>query len=329
MEADNEIDFKKRLRPRTYSITVYMVVLFLLIEVLALGFIFYFRQRVRIETDGPTLVDTRKAMEQSEIEFLQNLPNLPPPDVAARIPVPGDETIQEKVLRYNEDSRNFRKQGDFGLAEAALNKALELKPEDSMTLISMAMLQEAENDKVRALATWKHVLTILPPGDSTLARAKERTKLLEEGLRLENEARIREDQMIKSGQRRVFIETVKTTPNPVPAQVSEVQTEFMLRLPESPARFDASKLRIQVFVYDRTGEGKLEPAKIEAKFLSAQPDWKQGGTETLRTTYFRPLDAKDGRAYYGYLIRIYYGDELQDQRAEPRELLDLVSGKNS
>src|SRR3954470_14005900 len=124
METGNEIDFKKRLRPRTYSVTVYMVVLFLLIEVLALGFIFYFRQRVRIETDGPTLVDTRRAVEQSELEFLQTLPNLPPPDVAARLSVPGDETIQEKVLHFNEESRKFRKQGDFGLAEAALNKAL-------------------------------------------------------------------------------------------------------------------------------------------------------------------------------------------------------------
>jgi tetratricopeptide (TPR) repeat protein len=247
--------------------------------------------------------------------------------VAARLPVPGDETVQEKVLHYNEEARNFRKQGDFGLAEAALGKALELKPGDSMTLISLAMLREAKGDKAAALETWKQVLAILPPGDSTLARARERAKLLEEGLRLDSEAKAREELMVKSGQRRIVIENIRTTPSPLPPKVSDAQIDFTLRIADSDPKFDPSALRIQVFVYNRTGDGKLEPAKIEARFLNAQPDWKPGGTEVLRTAYFRPLDDKSDRAYYGYLIRIYYGDELQDQRAEPRELLDLVAGK--
>src|SRR5207244_770600 len=95
-------------------------------------------------------------------------------------------------------------------------------------------------------------------------------------------------------------------------------------------------------------------ADVSYEWLTPNHDWADSNSETLAVTYIRPKSkaksaesdlaaaaaavnpAKKGkpmkaspppeagsRKYLGYVVRVYYNDQLQDKRAEPTKLLTL------
>lgn len=118
---------------------------------------------------------------------------------------------------------------------------------------------------------------------------------------------------------------------------------------------DHTKVKIQVFFYDTVDDKdiKLTDAEVNYEWLTPNHDWAQANPEVLAVTYLRaknkvlsqeaalsaaagaiipgkktrvikPPDAEAGRRkYLGYIVRVYYNDKLQAQRAEPTKLLTL------
>jgi tetratricopeptide (TPR) repeat protein len=339
-----EADYRKRLRPKTYAIAVYLVGLFIILQLLALGLAFWFRQQVIIEKEAPLLREEQVAVvaamdppPAAEMETEVGEPAKPSPEenVSAfdsglpegRLAVPAGGTVDQQVAQLNEDARLFRRQGDFSMAEVALKQALGLKPNDILSLTNYAMLEEARGNRRAAYERWKQVIATAPEGDTTVRLAMERSILLEEALRLEEEARQREEALLAGIERRVEIAEVRMSPDPLPEKPTEIQRDVVIKSANPGIPIDSSKLRVQVFVYDQVGGRKLEPAKIEARFLNSQPDFNRPEGEVLRTVYRAKLDEMGERAYYGYIVRIYYDNQLQDQRAEPRSLMELFSGR--
>lgn len=327
METQPEVDFKKRLRPKTYSITVYVVGIFLIVEVIFLASVVWFRQtRIRIEKEAPALPPTEQTVAPAAPAASPGAPDLSTPEGSGRLALPANATLQERINRFNEEARAFQQSGDFQLAEAALQKALELKADDLLTLTNMAFLEQAKGNNQGAIDAWKKIIEIAPENDKTVRLARERATLLEENMRLEAEAKQREQALLASGTRKIFIDSVKFIPEVLPANPAEVEADFLLKLDSGAENFDSSKLRVQVFVYSQAPDHQLEPAKIEAVFVNNPPEWKSADGEVLRikySKYFQPSEASEDRSYFGYLMRLYYNDELQDQRAEPAKLLEL------
>jgi len=125
---------------------------------------------------------------------------------------------------------------------------------------------------------------------------------------------------------------------------------------------DHTKVKIQVFFYDTVGDNdiKLTDADVSYEWLTPNHDWADSNSETLAVTYIRPKGkgksaesdlaaaaaqinpAKKGkpvkaspppestnRKYLGYIVRVYYNDQLQDKRAEPTRLLTLFPAPNT
>jgi tetratricopeptide (TPR) repeat protein len=129
--------------------------------------------------------------------------------------------------------------------------------------------------------------------------------------------------------------------------------------PNTP--LDHTKVKIQVFFYD-TVEDKdvvLTDADVSYEWLTPHHDWKANNPEILAVTYLRPKnktssdaalaaaaasvtppgtskkkapatkppasDSTEGghRKYLGYIVRIYYNEQLQAVRADPTKLLNL------
>jgi tetratricopeptide (TPR) repeat protein len=125
---------------------------------------------------------------------------------------------------------------------------------------------------------------------------------------------------------------------------------------------DHTKVKIQVFFYDMVDnkEVVLTDADVSYEWLTPHHDWKDTNPEILAVTYLRqknkPISAdaalsaaaekvtppggkkktppKKGpaeelpgegghRKYLGYIVRIYYNDQLQAVRADPTKLLNL------
>ena len=147
--------------------------------------------------------------------------------------------------------------------------------------------------------------------------------------------------------------TASETPDP------DSETNLMLRIAvkkRPSAVIDHTKVKIQVFFYDTVGDNdiKLTDADVSYEWLTPNHDWADSNSETLAVTYIRPKSksksaesdlaaaaaavnpAKKGkpvkaspppeagtRKYLGYIVRVYYNDQLQDKRAEPSKLLTL------
>ncbi len=126
---------------------------------------------------------------------------------------------------------------------------------------------------------------------------------------------------------------------------------------------DHTKVKIQVFFYDTVDNKDvvLTDADVSYEWLTPHHDWKDTNPEVLAVTYVRPkktmssdaalsaaasavtpsatgkkknsakpkepsaeLPGEGGhRKYLGYIVRIYYNDQLQAVRADPTKLLNL------
>jgi hypothetical protein len=97
------------------------------------------------------------------------------------------------------------------------------------------------------------------------------------------------------------------------------------------ARPSASEMSMLVYFYDLVDGERTEASTADTSqnFVSKPYDWLAGGVETIDVIYHQPVFSPEQkrelgeRAYYGYIIELYYRDELQDSAAFPPTLRDL------
>lgn len=116
---------------------------------------------------------------------------------------------------------------------------------------------------------------------------------------------------------------------------------YTLRVPIARASsqpVDAKAVNLEVFFFDRVNGTQvaqsIAPEPIET-WQSAPADWSGAGEETLDVVYHLPtlsnaeIQQHGRRSYYGYMLRLYYNNKLQDVAAEPRDLLEFGSAPGS
>jgi tetratricopeptide (TPR) repeat protein len=146
-----------------------------------------------------------------------------------------------------------------------------------------------------------------------------------------------------------------TTENPDADSETNLTLRVAVKARPNAIGIDHTKVKIQVFFYDTVDnkEVALTDADVSYEWLTPQHDWKTTNPEILAVTYVRTKshgvsseaalsaaaaavtpgkktkpkrnDAADGahRKYLGYIVRIYYNDQLQAVRADPTKLLNM------
>lgn len=112
---------------------------------------------------------------------------------------------------------------------------------------------------------------------------------------------------------------------------------YVLHVPISRAGnrpINSQELNLEVFFFDRvnnqTVAQTIAPEPVES-WQSAPVDWNGTGEELLDVVYHLPalsaaeIQQHGRRSYYGYMLRLYYNNKLQDVAAEPRDLLEFGS----
>ena len=155
------------------------------------------------------------------------------------------------------------------------------------------------------------------------------------------------------------ITEVAATDTPDPDAETNMKLKISVKSrPNSP--IDHTKVKIQVFFYDTVDnkEVVLTDADVSYEWLTPHHDWKETNPEILAVTYVRaknktsseadlaaaaasvtppgtskkkpaptksPAATADAghRKYLGYIVRIYYNEQLQAVRADPTKLLNL------
>ena len=140
----------------------------------------------------------------------------------------------------------------------------------------------------------------------------------------------------------------------------DAETNLTVRIPikaRPGAIVDHTKVTIRVYFYDTVGDDakpQLTDAQTNFEWLTPNHDWAGPNPEVLAVNYFRPKNASassdaalsaaaanvvpgkkprttsakagtgaGARHYLGYVVRIYYSDKLQAQRAQPTQLLAI------
>ncbi|MEY2479914.1 MAG: hypothetical protein QOI04_841 [Verrucomicrobiota bacterium] len=157
------------------------------------------------------------------------------------------------------------------------------------------------------------------------------------------------------------ISEVKATESPDPDAETNLALRISVRKRPN-SLIDHTKVKIQVFFYDTENDKEvvLTDADVNYEWVTPKHDWKEANPEILQVTYVRPknkpvsadaaltaaaaavvppapgkkprpakapapgTDADSShRKYLGYIVRIYYNDQLQAVRADPTKLLNL------
>jgi hypothetical protein len=333
----------KRLRPKTYSVAVYLVGAVVLLQIVMVISIFWLRAMVvPVNFKLPVALTQKSGTSAASHPYISpsatnagltapkplNLPNLPSLSMSmphpALLSVPTVSDTLEQISSLNDQAKLFQRQNDLKSAMDTLVKAEDLDPRNPNTLKNLAETAYLLNDSVQAKIYWQRLVDLGPGVGTVYALAKDHVLLL--GSTPDADP-LREASTLS---RLIYIDDTQKTQ----VETSNGQPQFHLRTvlmrknPKMPS-FDQKKLRPYVIFYQQMPDGKLVPdlnqhgGAFEDTFLF----WGNKNHESFGVDYIMPIPGMLGPnntpqgEYYGFIIGIYYNNTLQDARSEPTDLL--------
>lgn len=275
----------------------------------------------------------------------------PPPAITpSRALSAADQLLQQ--------AKTFRAQGDMTNALSRLHQAAEAEPNNPTVLQEMALAYEQLQSVDRASETWRKIQDLGPsagpPYDMAVARLKTAVPMATATAAASAASPPQTAESASAGP--LFaIADAKVTEEPDP----DADTNLTLRIAikkQTSAVIDHTKVKIQVFFYDLVNdkEIKLTDADVNPEWETRNHDWAGSDPEVLRVSYLRPKSkssssdaalaaaaasinpgrkgkpatpgpASDSgkRQYFGYMVRVFYHDHLQAEKADPKRLLRL------
>ena len=275
------------------------------------------------------------------------------PAAALATPAP---SIVDQLLR---EGKEFRERGDTTNALARFQEALDNEPDNTGVLQEMAQTYESMQMFDRANDAWRRVKQISPSDSTTYALADRRLKVgvpappaVEQGGGpAESDVSSRKDVGGNTEGPVMGISDVKTKETPDPDAEANLALEIGIKK-QPGAVVDHNKVKILVFLYDIANNKDIKLTDVDVSYDWQTPnhDWSGTNPEVLLVRYVRPktggalsesslseaaAKVKPGqksrgtkgsadaaqRKYLGYIVRVYYGDDLQAVQAEPSRLL--------
>jgi hypothetical protein len=275
-----------------------------------------------------------------------------PAQSAVSSPAP---SIVEQLLR---EGKELRERGDTTNALARFQEALDSEPDNTSVLEEMAQTYESMQLVDRANDLWRRIKQISPSDSATYELADRRLKLgvptpataESSPANAEADVAARKDVGGNRDGPIMGISEVKTTQTPDPE--AETNLTLQIGIKKQPnATIDHTKVRVLVYPFDIVDDKdiKLTDADVNYEWLTPKHDWSEANPEVLQVHYMRaktsslsdsslseaaakvrPGQKARGtkgsavtgqRKYLGYIVRVYYDDELQAEQAEPARLL--------
>jgi len=330
-----------------------------LIVVLALAEIFaatsYYVGRARARQDSAQPVATTVTRAPQVLPTAAPAVAQPAISPAAAVPAPSQSRV-DQLLREGIQSRD---RGDTTNALARFDEALDSEPNNTAVLEEIAKTYESMQLLDRANETWRRIQEMGPSAGPAYELADRRLKLgvpapptAESTVASTSVSAAAPKDVGGNREGSVMgISEVKTTDKPEPD--AEKNMTLQVGIKKQPgATVDHTKVKILVEFYDTVGDKdiKLTNADVNYEWLTPKHDWAETNPEVLSVRYVRAKTAgispemslseaaasvrpgqksrgkssaadSGKRNYLGYIIRIYYNDDLQAVQAEPSRLL--------
>lgn len=251
-------------------------------------------------------------------------------------PTPVDETQvimpQNRTDGLVAEALALRQRGDTSTAVTRLREALAISPKNPQVIAELAKTYEKMDLQDKALEQWRSIYDM---GEAAgiyyeTADAKLKVAQLAQGAQASPAAADNTAPGEMEGfQQGSLLALVNLSTDEKP-ETSEGYKRFTLKIPvkrRPDVRIDVTGVVIQVFFYDQLGDGTVvrTNALVNDHWNNLPADWIQDDVEILDVDYTQappePGKIEEGRHYYGYVVCVYYNKQLQDNAADPPELL--------
>jgi hypothetical protein len=257
-------------RPKTYSVAVYLVGAVILLQVVMVISVFWLRAMVvTVNVNLPNGL-TNASLNPStaygpggsgsshphgstpDMTVLPSLENSAPHPALLKVPGVSDKLAQIGTL--NEEAQVFLRQNDFSSASDILVRAEDIDPRNPTTLKNLAETCSLMNDSVRAKAYWQRLVDLGPGVGTVYAVAKDHVLLLDSG---HDASTLKQPSILD---RVVYVDSVEKTP--VETRNGDAQFHVravLMRKDPNMANFDQKKLQPYVIFYQQMPDGTLVP----------------------------------------------------------------------
>jgi tetratricopeptide (TPR) repeat protein len=282
-----------------------------------------------------------------------------PPATVKRVPVP-PTTVAETLLQL---AKGFRERGDTTNAIAKLQQASALDPGNAEILAELALTYESMQLLDRSNEVWRRLQSLGPAAGPLFELADLKLQVGVPAPGGVGSAQPGDAAGIPDGSTFGISElTLKREPDPNAETRLLLRVGVKVR-PDAPIDHTKVKIQVFFYDTVNNDQVVLTNAEVNYEWVTPGHDWAETGTEVLDVTYLRPkrrdpvpgaalanqpMDVPDSvekakraarkpeaaaslpptsesgpRQYLGYIVRVYYQDQLQAVRAEPTRLLNL------
>lgn len=275
------------------------------------------------------VTQTAEAQIASQASPAGSVQQIPPPS-----PTPSAEMRKAQKLMADAD-RSLRV-GDFETALKLLDELGKLMPGDPSVLLRKAQVLERLDQPAETVVVLEEALKYpgLPEEVRTQAQAKidELSRVLAArpsapqdvapALPDAGGADIRDDVGLQPGASLGVVDARLRDGKPG-------TKSLMLAVKSRPgSSINVQDVKIHVYFYEQTEDGEvmLTESKVVPQWLSPPVDWSANEPELLEVQYTMPEsglpgsaadNGTPGRKFFGYIVGVYYTNELQDFRADP------------
>ena len=335
---------------KTFTAALSVLGLGVVLQLGAVGWVFIARNHALPEYgDRPTMARLTSPVGMRPdfgSEPFDETPELPVMDSNATAvppkptPVPvGSQKTEEAVpqTRFEElvlQGKKLRERGDTGNALTRFREAAAMDPRNPIAIAELAATYEKMRMSERSSEQWKRIYEMGDAAGIYFSLAESKLK--------ETQTRAILEAMPRTGATggpapdlSVLIEGI--APGAM-IGLGKIRTEeqadaasqkkFTLHIPvraRPRAKVDVHDLIIHVMFYDKVdGKNVVQTsANVGSKWVTSPVDWADADTEELAVEYQLPRPEKtrrEAREFFGYLVRIYYKQQLQAAVAEPERL---------
>ncbi len=224
-------------------------------------------------------------------------------------------------------AKEIRGVGDMNGALEMLRRADELTPDHPAIIAEMAQTYEQMGVAAKATDNWRRIQLLGATKAGSYFELASRRLGAGPAASATTNASFEGDKLLRLG--------ACNTQRDLSVGTGERYTVRVPIVRNGSQPLDANAVNLEVFFFDRVNGTQvaqsIAPEPVET-WHSAPVDWNGStGEEVLDVVYHLPalspaeVQQHGRRSYYGYMLRLYYNNKLQDVAAEPRDLLEYGS----
>lgn len=312
-------------RGTTFQVAIGLLILFFFVQILAVTW--HFLPVLLKNANKPAAIESVTAV--APVATPAQTPVAEKPVQAASTPssAENEEEKSQQITKLVAESDKAYRIGDYDIAISSIKEADKLLPNDPGILLRTARVYEKSGNVSEAASIYQKVLAI--PGLPRDIRTQTERKISLLNLPTpaptpttiagETGSDMRDESGLQPG---AILGIVDTRLSDGPNGSKTLRISIKSR-PDH--KIDPRQMTVHVFFYEKDKQGEITPTEtpVTTEWLSPPINWADNEPELLNAIYNPPAlntRSKDIPSFAGYIVGVYYNNEIQDTRADPGSL---------